>query len=111
MVSAALGRSPRGKTGGTEMLSQGWNWMTSQYPFQPCNSVITASFENPLAVFLLANSRHGVSAPGHYASSGICWSWFLKRLQIPTGVVMHLPSSEPWKGGRREFKILWPFLV
>ena len=85
--------------------------MTSQYPFQPCNLVIASLFENPLAVFLLANSRCGDSAPGERASSGICCSWFLKTLQIPTQAVRHLANSEPWKVVRREFKIPWPFLL
>jgi len=53
--------------------------MTSQYPFQPCNSVIASLFENPLAVFLRVNSRCRDSAVGWYASSGICCSWFLNK--------------------------------
>lgn len=44
-------RSLRGKTDGAEMLSQGWSSRTSQYPFQPWNSVIASSSENSLAVF------------------------------------------------------------
>lgn len=108
-VVSALGRSLRSKTDGIEVLSQGWSYMTSQYPFQCCNLVITSLFENPLVVFSLPISRCGDSALGQYAFSAIWCSWFKEVTHSHRS--MHLASPEPWKVVKREFEIPWLFLL